>query len=133
MRKALWIIAIVVLALVPVAAYALIVHSPARADLRSVSGVSANRQQLTPQQQADIEESYQESLELRKQTIDRMAADGLLTEEQGKLALERYEEMLSYHAGNGSPSGYGMWNGCGGSIAYEGYAARGRMRGYDWD
>jgi hypothetical protein len=34
MRKALLIIAIVVLALVPIAAYALVVNTPARADVR---------------------------------------------------------------------------------------------------
>ena len=51
MRKALLIVAIVALALVPLGAYALIAHSPARAEVRANAVLQA-RQDLTAQQQA---------------------------------------------------------------------------------
>ena len=54
-RKALLIIAIVILVLTPVAAYALATYSPARADIR----YSGYQQELTQQQEADLQESYQ--------------------------------------------------------------------------
>ena len=59
MRKALLIIAIVVLVLVPIAAYALVVNTPARADVRAYYNGSADRQELTQKQQADLQESHQ--------------------------------------------------------------------------
>lgn len=142
MRKALMIIAIVILVLTPVAAYALATYSPARADVR----YSGYQQELTQQQEADLQESYQQMIDLRKETINKMVQDGLLTQEEGQSALAQLDEMAAYHAENGYAFGYGMMGyGCAAFDADDGYSARGRfgtrgnyygpgmMRDYDSD
>lgn len=131
MRKALLILAIVLLVLAPVAAYALIVNSPAR----GASDVSAVRQELTQEQQADLAESYQQMIDLRKESIDKMVEDGLLTAEQGQLEKDRLDAMAEYRAENGYPFGYGVMGGCydldDDYDLSDGYYGRGMMRGYD--
>ena len=138
MRKALLIIAIVVLALVPIAAYALVVNTPVRADVRAYYNDSSNRQALTQQQQADLQESHQKMIDLRKETINKMVQDGLLTAEQAQIELQQLDEMAAYHAENGSNYGYGMMNGCydldDSTDSSSTYYGRGMMRGfYDQD
>ena len=134
MRKALLIIAIVVLALVPVTAYALVVNSPARADIRAYYNGSTDRQELTQQQQADLDESHQKMIDLRKETINKMVQDGLLTAEQAQQELQQLDLMAAYHAENGGSYGYGMMNGCIGlnnnTISGGDYFGRGMMRGF---
>ncbi len=140
MKKALLIIAIAVLALVPVAAYVLIVNSPARVAVRESSVAYGYQQELTQQQQADLDASFQKMIDLRKETINTMLADGLLTDAQAQLALERLDEMAAEYAENGYAYGYGMMNGCyvGYDLddsygSYGGTYGRGMMRGYNWD
>jgi hypothetical protein len=138
MRKALLIIAIVVLALVPIAAYALVVNTPVRADVRAYYNDSSNRQALTQQQQADLQESHQKMIDLRKETINKMVQDGLLTAEQAQIELQQLDEMAAYHAENGGAYGYGMMNGCydldDSTDSSSTYYGRGMMRGfYDQD
>lgn len=128
-RKALLIIAIVVLVLVPVAAFALANYSPVRSDV----SYPAYRQELTQQQEADLQESFQQMIDLRKETINKMVQDGLLTQEEGQEALAQLDEMAAYHAENGYAFGYGMMGyGCG-FDADDDFYGRGRMRGYDSD
>jgi len=129
-RKALLIIAIVILVLTPIAAYAIMAYSPARSNV----GYTYSRQELTQQQEADLQESYQQMIDLRKETINKMVQDGLLTEEQGQQALEQLDEMADYHAENGYAFGYGMMGGCRiGFDADDDFYGRGRMRGYNWN
>jgi hypothetical protein len=101
------IIAIVILVLTPVAAYALATYSPARADVR----YSGYQQELTQQQEADLQESYQQMIDLRKETINKMVQDGL-PRRTGQQALEQLDEMADYNAENGYAFGYGMMGGC---------------------
>ncbi len=142
MRKALLIIAIVILVLTPFAAYTLATYSPARADVR----YSGYQQELTQQQEADLQESYQQMIDLRKETVTKMVQDGLLTQEEGQQALEQLDEMAAYHAENGYAYGYGMMGyGCGRFDAddesygrgrfgtNDGYYGPGMMRGYNWN
>lgn len=136
MRKALLILAIALLVLAPVGAYALIANSPAR----GVAEVAAEQQELTPEQQADLAESYQQMIDLRKESIDKLVADGLLTAEQGQLEKDRLDAMAQYHAENGYVYGYGAMGGCYGDFdrydtfdQYDGYYGRGMMRGYNWN
>ena len=134
MRKALLIIAIVVLALVPIAAYALVVNTPVRADVRAYYNGSSNRQALTQQQQTDLQESHQKMIDLRKETINKMVQDGLLTAEQAQIELQQLDEMAAYHAENVSNYGYGMMNGCydldDSTNSSGNYYGRGMMRGF---
>ena len=129
MRKALLILAIALLVLAPVGAYVLVANSPARA----ASGVAATQQELTTQQQADLQESYQKMIDLRKESIDKLVADGLLSAEQGQLEKDRLDAMALYHAENEYTYGYGAMGGCYDDDALEGYGGRGMMRGYGWN
>ena len=150
MRKALLIIAIAVLVLTPVAAYAILANSPARAE----AGLPVERQKLTQQQQTDLQESFQKMIDLRKESINKLVADGLLTEEQGQQALAQLDARTAYHAESGYAFGFGMMGGCRGGFdadgAYDGrggygpgmmrrfgsnngYYGGGIMRGYDWN
>ncbi len=134
MRKALLIIAIVVLALVPFGVYALVTDVPARAVVRAADTAPAAQRDLTPEQQADLDESFQKMIDLRKETINTMVQDGLLTEEQGKLALERLDRMSEDYAEGGYAYGYGALRGCFGGTTAGGYYGRGGMiRGYGWN
>lgn len=137
MRKAFLIFAIALLVLAPIGAYALIANAPARAAANASAALPAYRQELTQEQQSDLAESYQKMIDLRKESIDKMVEDGLLTAEQGQLEKDRLDAMAEYHAENGSIYGYGAMGGC-----YDlddtdglsgGYYGRGMMRGYDWD
>ena len=134
MRKALLIIAIVVLALVPIAAYALVVNTPVRADVRAYYNDSSNRQALTQQQQTDLQESHQKMIDLRKETTNKMVQDGLLTAGQAQIELQQLDDMAAYHAENGSNYGYGMMNGCydldDSTDSSSTYYGRGMMRGF---
>lgn len=150
MRKTLLIIAIAILVLTPVVAYAIVANSPVR--VKAV--LPEYRQELTQQQQTDLQESFQKMLDLRKESVNKMVTDGLLTEEQGRQALEQLDAMAAYHAENGYAFGYGMMGGCRGEFdaddrydgrggygpgrmrgfgATDGYYGGGMMRGYDWN
>ena len=147
MKKALLIIAIVILVLTPVAAYAIVAYSPARSD----AAFPGYRQELTQQQEADLQASFQQMIDLRRETINKMVSDGLLTEEQGQQALAQLDDMAVFHSENGYAFGFGRM--CGGFDADDGYYGRGNyepgmmrgfgsnggyygggmMRGYDWN
>ncbi len=141
MRKVLMIIAIAVLVLVPVTALALYANSAPAAD-RAYYRAEVVRPELTEQQQADLEASFNDMIALRKESIETMLADGLYTEEQAQLALERLDEMAAYHAENGYWYGYDGEFGCFGDDDF-GYGRgmmrddrRGMMPGYgyyDWN
>ena len=139
MRKALLIIAVAVLVLVPVAAFAIHAFTPETRSVRAYDRTDVARTELTEQQQADLEDAYAKMLALRKETINTMQQDGLLTEEEAALALERLDQMAEYHAENGFVYGYGMMNGCYGDYGYDlderydaddRYYGRGMMGGY---
>ncbi len=135
MRKTLLIIAIAILVFTPVIAYVIVANSPAR--VKTV--LPEYRQELTQQLQMDLQESFQKMIDLRKESINKMVADGLLSEERGQQALAQLDAMAAYHAENGYAFGYGMMGGChGGFDADDAYDDRGSygpgmMRGYDWN
>lgn len=85
---------------------------------------------LTEQQKLDLEESYTEMIELKKEFINKMVNNGLMTEAQSELQLERLDAMLDYHNNNSGGmfnwmmSGYGMMSGFGMMSGY------GMMNGY---
>lgn len=135
MRKALLIIAIVVLALVPFAAYMLIVNTPARVAVSTDTQTATTAgQELTEQQQADLKTAFQKMVDLKKETINTLVQDGLMTKEQGDRALERLDQMVAYYAENGFAYGNGAIRSClGGNLpragydADDGFAGRGGM------
>lgn len=126
MKKIFLILAVVIIIAVPVTAFAATSDSPAAVTIRNFCGIGINTTNLTDKQKADLNESYNKMIELRKETINKMVLDGLLTREQGDLELKRLDDMVKYHNENGSVYGPGMM----GSQMMNGYG-RGMMRGYN--
>lgn len=122
MKKTLLIVLAAVLLLAVVAVLAFGFNEPRTTDMRVYRGYAANAPSLTQQQESDLEDSFDEMLELRKETILTMVEDGLLSEEQGQLALERLDAMDALHDADDESYYYG---GC-----YGGYG-RGMARYYD--
>lgn len=73
-------------------------------------GIATN---LTEEQKADWEASFNQMMEIRKESINKMVQDGLLTEEQGALELARLDDAIKYHEEYGYGTGIGMRNGIG--------------------
>lgn len=124
MKKVFLILAVVIAVAVPVAAFAATSDSPAAVGIRSICGIGINTTNLTDEQKTDLDEFYNKMFELRKETINKMVQNGLLTKEQGDLELERLNDMIKYHNENG---GYGR--GMMGSRRMNGYG-RGMKNGY---
>lgn len=110
MKKALLIILAAVLLLVPVVVYA--VGSHTAVGIRSDCLLGADASELTEQQEADLEESFEQMIALRKETVDTMVHDGLLSEEQGQRELERLDEMLAHYSEHDGAYYYGVAGGC---------------------
>ncbi|NLI54162.1 MAG: DUF2680 domain-containing protein [Clostridiales bacterium] len=131
MKKTLLIILAVVLLLVPVAVFAFGSASTAAPVARGYYGTAADEETLTPQQQADLEESFQQMIELRKETIGKMVENGLLTEEEGQRQLDLLDEMVAYHEETGEAGLYGIRGGCFGGLGAfdeDDYGRGGMMR-----
>jgi hypothetical protein len=71
-------------------------------------GIASN---LTDEQKADWEAACNQIMEIRKESINKMVQDGLITQEQGELELNRLDDMIKYHEEYGY--GTGMMNGSG--------------------
>ena len=121
MKKTILILAVVIAVSVPIVAFAATSDSSAAVSMRSFCGVSTNTSNLTDKQKADLDESFNKMVDLRKETINKMVEDGLLTKEQGVLELERLEDMIKYHSENGYGYGKGMMGGNGGNRMMRGY------------
>jgi hypothetical protein len=122
MKRTLLIVFAAVLLLAVVAVFAFGFSAARPANMRVYSGYTADTPTLTQQQAADLEDSFDEMLELRKETILTMVEDGLLSEEQGQLALERLDSMDALHDADYESNYYG---GCYGNYG------RGMRRYYD--
>lgn len=130
MRKTLLIIALVVLLLVPIVAFAVTSNTPATVPQRVSRGYAAQQPDLTDQQEADLLASYQQMLALRKETVTKMVQDGLLTEEQGNAELQRLDELAAYAQENGVPARYCMqYSRFADDDDSFGYGGRGMVRG----
>lgn len=106
---------------------------------RAYYGYTEEAAELTEQQKADLDESFEQMMELRRETIQKMVENGLLTEEEGRQALERLDETADAHGEDGEFYFYGGMGGCFGEFGAaddDAYYGRGMMRGYDgryWD
>ncbi len=121
MRKTLLILVAVLILSVPVGSFA------------ATFNPTGESLVLTEQQKTDLEESYADMIELKKEFINKMVNNGLMTEAQSEIQLERLDAMLEYHNDNSggmfnwmmSGFGYGMMSGYGSGYGY------GMMNGYD--
>ena len=134
MKKTILLLAVAIAVTIPIAAFAATSDSPVAANIRNFCGIGINTSNLTDNQKADLDESYKKNIELRKETINKMVQDGLLTKEQGDLELKSLEDMVKYHTENGYGSGMmgsQMMNGYGyGKGMMGGNGGNRMMRGY---
>ncbi|MGE5417854.1 MAG: DUF2680 domain-containing protein [Acidobacteriota bacterium] len=103
-----WIIAIIAIALVaiPLTAYAAGTNAPLG---KGFCGI--NFSTLTDKQKADLQDNRQQMMDLKKEQIQKMVANGTLTKEQGDSAIKRIDDRLK----SGTPCGGGFGGGRGGS------------------
>jgi len=66
---------------------------------------------LTDQQKADLTDFSQKMADLQKESVNKMVANGLMTEEQGKAAIQRIDDMQNQIKENGFESMMGMKKG----------------------
>ncbi len=105
MRKILLILVAVLILSVPVGSFAATINPTGESLV------------LTEQQKKDLEESYADMIELKKEFINKMVNNGLMTETQSEFQLGRLDAMLDYHNDNSGGmfnwmmSGYGMMSG----------------------
>lgn len=132
MKKILLVLVAIIVLLVPVGVYAATSDSSVAQNVRGFCGLGADTSNLTEKQKADLDESFDKMIEVRKESINKMVQDGLITKEQGDLALERLNQMVEFHKENGYSNGAGMMGGFGrGSGMMGGYGSgRGMMGGY---
>ncbi|NLI91773.1 MAG: YckD family protein [Peptococcaceae bacterium] len=119
MKKKLFIvIGMVVALLIPTAAFAATSDTPAAQTIRGFCGIDTSN--LTDQQKADLNTQFQKMVDLRKETINKMVADGAITKAQGDAAIQRMDDMVKYRQengftgrmGRGFGGGFGMRGGC---------------------
>lgn len=115
MKRTLLIVLAAVLLLAAAAVFAFGFRSARTADMRVYRGYDANAPALTQQQETGLDDSCDEMLEFRKETILTMMEDGLMSEEQGQLALERLDAMDALHDADDESYYYG--GGCGRGMA----------------
>ncbi|WKY45160.1 DUF2680 domain-containing protein [Eubacteriaceae bacterium ES2] len=111
MKKVLMILAVLLLVSVPAGAFAASTDLAVGENFRAFCGLGIDTSNLTEQQQADINDSFNQMIELRKATISTYVADGLMTQEQADSALARLDEMIAHHDEDGYS--YGMMGGFG--------------------
>jgi len=118
MKKTWLIVLAAVLLLGAVAVFAFGFRAARTANMRVYYGYGADATDLTDDQEAGLDDSCDEILELRKETILTMMEDGLMSEEQGQLALERLDAMDALHDADDESYYYGgCYGGCGRGMA----------------
>lgn len=108
MKKTIIILSLILALALPVVAYGLTSDSQPAKDFRSFCGIGVDQSKLTEQQKTDLKDSFYKMIELRKETINKMVANGSITKEQGDLALKGIDDMVKYHNENGTGFGPGM-------------------------
>lgn len=130
MKKVIVVLTAVMILSVPVGVYATTSDSDVATNLRGLCGFGIDLTNLTEEQKEDLDASFNQMMEIKKESINKMVKDGLLTKEQGDQALERLDDMAEYHEENGC--GAGMMNGlgnCQGTME-NGKHGRGMMGGH---
>ena len=113
-KKLLIVIAIIAVLAIPTAAFAASSDTPAAQAIRGFCGIDTSK--LTDQQKADLNDQFQKMIDLRKESINKMVADGAITKEQGDAAIKNIDDMAKYRQENGFTGGMGrgFGGGCGG-------------------
>ncbi|MDK2905606.1 MAG: hypothetical protein PWR12_1682 [Eubacteriaceae bacterium] len=126
MKKVLMILAVLLLVTVPVGVFAANSDSEVAENFRGFCGFGLGTDNLTEQQQADVNDSFNQMIELRKASISTFVADGLMTQEEADAALARLDEMVEHH----EDDSYGMMGGYGRGGMMGGFGRGGMMDDY---
>jgi hypothetical protein len=108
MKKILIILVAVIVLSVPVAVYAASVNSETAKNMKGSCSLGVDTADLTEQQKEDLEETFNQMVEVRKESISKMVENGLMSKEEADAALEQLNEMIEYHEENGYGMGMGM-------------------------
>lgn len=116
MKKILIVLCVMVAIAIPVTAFAATSDTPVAQVIRGFCGIDTST--LTEQQKDDLNDQFQEMIELRKETINKMVTNGTITNEQGDAAIKQIDDMATYRQDNGFTGGrmgrFGSMNGsCG--------------------
>lgn len=128
MKKVILVLALLIVLSIPIGVYAATSDNFSRVgEARRFCGYGIDTSNLTEQQKTDFEESFNEMIEIKRESINKMIENGLLTKEQGDLALEKLDEMVEYQKENDFGYGMGMMKGFGrgrGMMGGNGYGRR---------
>lgn len=114
MKKLLFAVAALVVMAVPAGVFATEQTTPPAFDrVTECPAYVWNNQELTEEQKAAMQESYESKQEVRKEIIGNLVTDGQITQEEADQALERSEQRqkLRLENGCGLGDGNGMMNG----------------------
>jgi len=98
-KKILTIIVVAAVLLVPFSAFAATSDTVVANNMRCFFGFDTSK--LTDQQKADVKDYSQKMVDLKKEFINKMVADGVMTKAQGDTALARIDEMQKNDNGLG--------------------------------
>ena len=107
MKKLLMVIVLVVAFAIPTTAFATSATTAAPVQIYG-SWCAIDFSKLTDQQKADLTDSFNQMMDLRKETINKMVADGAITKEQGDASIKYIDDMIKYRTENGFTGGYGF-------------------------
>ncbi|KUO71839.1 MAG: hypothetical protein APF77_06935 [Clostridia bacterium BRH_c25] len=103
MKKLFIVLSLVLAISVPLTVFAATSDTPVAQTFRGWCGFDAST--LTDQQKADLNDTYQKMIDLRKESINKMVENGTITKEQGDAAIKRIDDMDKYRQENGAVGG----------------------------
>ena len=112
MKKLLIIVGVVLAIAIPLVAFAATSNAPAAQAIRGFCGIDTSK--LTVQQKADITDQFNKMMDLRKESINKMVANGSITKEQGDAAIKQIDDAIKNGQGNGFAGGCGIGQSIGG-------------------
>jgi hypothetical protein len=111
MKKILIVSGLTLALTFPLAAFAATSNTPAAQAFRGFCGIDTAK--LTEKQKTDLNNQWQKMQELKKETVNKMVANGSITKEQGALTIRQLETTIQNHQANGFCGNYGGQNGRG--------------------
>ena len=118
MKKLFLVLSLVLAISVPLGVFAATSDTPAAQTFRGWCGIDFST--LTDQQKADLNDSFNKMMDLRKESINKMVENGAITKEQGDAAIKRIDDMIKYRQDNGFVGGFGGFGGRGRGTGFRG-------------
>lgn len=108
-KKALITLAVSTSLVIPFSVFAASSDAPYAKNIRGFFGINASK--LTEQQKADVKEYSQKMADLQKDFINKMVANGSITQEQADAQIKRIDDMLAKGGEYRFMPGFGMGKG----------------------